>query len=316
MLNFTSYSFLKNTKTETTLKSFLTEEDKNTVSIFGYPDDDGVLKNGGKVGAALGPNSIRTALYKMTPTKVMKNLSLKDCGNLSFENTDLKERHEFASSKVQDELIKNKTCICFGGGHDYGYVDGAAFLNEQVKNNKGKTKESKCPLIFNFDAHFDLRNLDKGVSSGTPFFRLVEEFGTSFKLFEIGIQKQCNSENLFNYADSKENIHTLHYDNLYPDHEFDYTYFKNTVDSSTKEKQICYISVDIDGFSSAFAPGCSQSWPTGFDINSFFKMFNYLNSRFEVKILGIYEVSPPLDVTELTSRLAALIAYRFLELQS
>ncbi len=302
--SFTPYSFNENAKDDLTLKSLLRKNQNHSFSIFGYPDDEGILNNGGKIGAALGPDAIRTCLYKMTPSKKINTISLKDFGNLSFKNLNLKERHAYASKKVKNELSNNKTCISFGGGHDYSYADGSAFL---------KNSNSSKPCIVNFDAHFDLRNLDKGISSGTPFFRLLKEFENSFNLYEVGIQKQCNSQNLFDFADSKENIKTLHYDNLYPNHSFNFSYFKNIFPKKTKD---CYISVDIDGFSSAFAPGCSQSWPTGFDINSFFKMFDYLVLNFNVQLLGIYEVSPPLDHTELTSRLAALITYRFLELKA
>lgn len=304
--SFTPYETTLNKKADLTLKSFLVDSDQS-ISIFGYPDDDGIKFNGGKTGAADGPNEIRKAFYKMTPSPSMDSLKIKDFGNLCFEDSSLEERHDYASNEVKKELDQNKTVVSFGGGHDYGYVDGAAFLNSQL-NSK--------PIIINFDAHFDLRNLDKGISSGTPFFRLIEEFKGSFDLFEVGIQKQCNSKNLFDYAKSKDNIHTLHYDDLYPNHSFDFEFFKKSIEEKTKLKQDCYLSVDIDGFSSAFAPGCSQSWPTGFDMNSFFKMFDYLNDRFNVHMLGIYEVSPALDHEELTSRLAALITYRFLEKRS
>ncbi len=309
--SFKPYQTEENKKSDLTLKSLFTKSDDHKLSLFAYPDDEGIKKNGGKIGAALGPDSIRTSFYKMTPTSSMKSLTLKDHGNLSFKGSNLKERHNFASSQIEKELLKDKICIGLGGGHDYGYVDGAAFL----KASQTKSDSTK-PIIVNFDAHFDLRNLDKGISSGTPFFRLIEDFGETFTLFEVGIQSHCNSLSLFDYAKSKEQIKTLHYDDLYPKNEFDFDYFKTSIDKASTAKQDCYISVDIDGFSSALAPGCSQSWPTGFDINSFFKMFHYLTEKFNVKVLGIYEVSPPLDHTELTSRLAALIMYKFLETQA
>lgn len=306
--SFKPYKFLENRKSDLTLQALNSKVKNPDVKIFGYPDDEGIFLNGGKLGAAHGPSSIRKALYKMTPTAQMEHLVLKDEGDLNFSDSTIRERHEFASSHIKESL--EQKIVSFGGGHDYGYVDGSAFITKfRSKGNNSKSK----PVIFNFDAHFDLRNLEKGLSSGTPFFRLIEEFGESFELFEIGIQKQCNGKSLFEYAKDKKNITTLIYDELYPCHEFDFEHFKKTIDLKTNPKQDCYISVDIDGFSSAFAPGCSQSWPTGFDLKSFFKMFDYLNERFEVHILGIYEVSPPLDHEELTSRLAALITYKFLE---
>ncbi len=300
---FKPYTFQSNSKSDQTIKSLISNEDDHKISVIGYPDDEGIKVNGGKIGAALGPDSIRSAFYKMTPTESMLENKIKDLGNLSFERASLKERHQFCASAVENELKNQKRILSFGGGHDYGYVDGAGFLKASLRK----------PLIVNFDAHFDLRNMDKGISSGTPFFRLSEEFKNTFDLFEVGVQKQCNSKNLFEYAKSKNFIHTLHYDDLYPGHVFDFSYFKEQIETKTTPLQDCYLSVDIDGFSSAFAPGCSQSWPTGFDMSSFFMMFDHLLNRFNVKVLGVYEVSPPLDHKELTSRLAALISYRFLE---
>src|SRR3954469_20549389 len=37
------------------------------VVIVGFPSDEGVRRNGGRVGAAQGPAAIRQALYKLTP---------------------------------------------------------------------------------------------------------------------------------------------------------------------------------------------------------------------------------------------------------
>jgi formiminoglutamase len=306
-LAFLPYQAEKNLKSDSTLKSLLVEGG-HSISIFGYPDDEGIHKNGGKVGAADGPCAIRSSLYKTTPHGKMNSLKIKDFGDLSFEGSSLSERHSFSSEKVFQELNSDKRVIGLGGGHDYGYVDGAAFLKKYIN-------EDIRPLIVNFDAHFDLRNLDHGITSGTPFFRLLEDFGDSFDLLEVGIQKQCNSDLLFEFAHEQTNVITLHYDELYKNHQFQAEIFKKEL-RPTDEKRPCYLSVDIDGFSSSLAPGCSQSWPTGFDTASFFEMFDFLNLHFDIHILGIYEVSPPLDHTELTSRLAALIAYRFLELQA
>ncbi len=78
------------------------------------------------------------------------------------------------------------------------------------------------------------------------------------------------------------------------------------------KKNPCFLSIDIDAFSSAFAPGCSQSWPTGLLPEDFLLTLDFLFQKMNVCGIGIYEVSPPLDVQPLTSRLAALILYRCL----
>ena len=73
-----------------------------------------------------------------------------------------------------------------------------------------------------------------------------------------------------------------------------------------------FLSVDIDAFSSAYAPGCSQSWSTGLIPNDFMNLLKILKKRLEVRALGVYEVSPPLDIDDRTSKLAAQILHSFI----
>lgn len=296
-------------KSDKTIGSFLKtnkEEEANYV-LMGYPDDDGIKYNGGTTGAKEGPALIRKHFYKMTPTKSMEDHRIYDFGDLTFaKDSSLEARHNFAAKKVAEKLKHKKKVLTFGGGHDYGFADGLGFANSLSENDE--------VIVFNFDAHFDLRNLDKGVTSGTPFYRLNEKFKERLRLFELGIQHQCNSESLYNYAQKNTNIKTLTYEEIFPNHTFNADSFKNFVKPMPSTKKPCYVSVDIDGFSSQFAPGCSQSWPTGFDMTSFFNILDIIQANFDIRVFGIYEVSPPLDQNFKTSRLASLIAYRFLQL--
>jgi formiminoglutamase len=45
----------------------LTSSDQPDVVIVGFPSDEGVRRNGGRVGAARGTAAIRAALYRMAP---------------------------------------------------------------------------------------------------------------------------------------------------------------------------------------------------------------------------------------------------------
>ncbi|MGE3758570.1 MAG: arginase family protein, partial [Pseudobdellovibrionaceae bacterium] len=69
---------------------------------------------------------------------------------------------------------------------------------------------------------------------------------------------------------------------------------------------------DIDVFTSAEAPGCSQSWPTGLSVAEFWPAYQWLLKNYDTPLLSIYEVSPALDVDSRTSKLAACIAYEYL----
>lgn len=169
------------------LSSLLTEDPKKAlVHLLGYPDDEGILLNGGRLGASLGPASLRHTLFKMTPGfEFTGSPFIYDQGDLS-PSLSLEGRHQMARTLVKSSYIQNKFVLTFGGGHDYGFSDAAGFLDA---HKKSKLK----PVVINFDAHLDVRPTNQGLTSGTPFFRLIEEKITDFNFLEVGIQEHCNS---------------------------------------------------------------------------------------------------------------------------
>lgn len=279
------------------------DEEAKWLCLLGYPDDEGIKRNGGRIGAKEGPDQIRHWLFRMTPPSNLSHSPICDLGNLEFSNEEsLESRHEKASLELEKQLKKNALGLTFGGGHDYGYPDGKAFLNS--------FKDTK-PLIINFDAHLDVRNLERGVTSGTPFFRLRSEFD-DFEMVQVGIQSQCNSKEHLSWCLEK-GIGVLFLNDFYGKADSLKEIFERTWKHHVSKDRPAFISIDIDGFSSAFAPGCSQSWPTGIEPREFFELFDWLLNQLDVRLVSIYEVAPSLDVQSVTSKLAAQIAYRFME---
>lgn len=269
-------------------------------ALLGNPDDEGIKINGGRPGASFAPDTIRKYFYKMTPSfEVKKTPLIFDVGNINCAK-ELGVRHaesQIISSKI---FSQNAKAILLGGGHDYGFPDCASFL-DNFSNKKNK------PLIVNFDAHFDVRPTNQGLSSGTPFYRLLEKY-KNFEFVEYGIQEQCNSKIHFNWLKNKKaKVITLSQINKNKD------FFKATkFISNLNKKRPTFLSIDIDVFSSAYAPGCSQSWSTGLEPNLFFNLFAELITKLDVKGIGIYEVSPQLDTDDRTSKLAAQIIYKYI----
>ncbi len=70
------------------------------------------------------------------------------------------------SQFVKEQTKAGRIWISLGGGHDYGYGDGAGFIEGHLIAGQRR------PLILNFDAHLDVRPIDRGFTSGTPFFRI------------------------------------------------------------------------------------------------------------------------------------------------
>lgn len=266
-------------------------------AILGYPDDEGIGLNGGRVGAQVAPHEIRTSLYKMTPHLQSAQLpNILDLGNLDKEKP-LAERHEKGREIIASIAKSGKRWISYGGGHDYGYCDSTAF----VQTFPGDA------VVINFDAHMDVRPTDKGLNSGTPFFRLLSEFSGQVDFAEIGIQNQCNSKFHIAWAQSKgAQVFTLDDVNSQGLLPILQKYLQDK-----KSKKI-FLSVDIDAFTSNEAPGCSQSWTTGLFTKDFLEALQWLLKNHDVRGMGIYEVSPPLDSDKRTSKLAALLSHGFI----
>ncbi len=295
--------FFKSTKTgDARLGEFVNTSTtaETTFVIAGYPDDEGIQINGGRLGAKKAPDVIRNYFYKTTPIEKNPAYQIEDLGNLKISGT-LAERHDSVKQTVLQNLEKNKIWIGLGGGHDYGYPDGAGFLKSCIKS---KYK----PLVINFDAHLDVRPTDQGLSSGTPFYRLLTDSELpAFDFVEIGIQKQCNSPAHKEWLKEKT-PYVFELDELLLEGNWAQSLFAKMAPLLV-HKRPTYISIDIDGFSSAIAPGCSQSWAAGLDANSFLLFLTLLKKRLDIRCVGIYEVSPPLDTDDRTSKLAAQILH-------
>jgi formiminoglutamase len=274
------------------------------VSLLGYPDDEGIRLNGGRPGASSAPDVIRSFFYKMTPwfSANEQAIAINDLGNLDTQTLNLKERHHAALHSASQELAQNRFLLTLGGGHDYGYPDAAAFVDAHLK------RKNKQPLVINFDAHLDVRPADQQHHSGTPFRRLIEKYNKQFKFIEVGIQPQCNSIHHLEWLKSQGG-HILTIDQI--ETKGMLASLKKILAKTPKDTPL-WISMDIDGFSQSEAPGCSQSWVRGFRLQDYLQTMRYLIQNFSLNGMGIYEVSPPLDVDSRTSKLAALLMYETL----
>jgi formiminoglutamase len=274
--------------------------------LRGFNDDEGIALNGGRIGARLAPNTIRNFLFKMTPdSKVCQSplpFQISDLGNLEPEDLTLEQRYQLAIKQGLEVYSSSGKLISFGAGHDYGYADAKAFIANK------SSADRKKPIVINFDAHLDVRPLSKGMNSGTPFRRLLQEHPGQFDFYEIGIQPQCNSAHHLKWLESqKGTVFSLEQCKRQGLLQI----LQGQFDMDEQDRPT-FVSLDIDVFKTSEAPGCSQSWPWGLSSEAYFESFQFLSERLDIQGLGIYEVSPPLDIDGATSKLAALAAWSFL----
>jgi len=153
------------------------------VVLIGFPSDEGVARNGGRVGAAAGPAAIRDALARLTPDAcdpapfVSLVERTRDLGDVAVTG-DVERDQNALGAAVGPELALGRFVIVLGGGHETTY---GHFLGYDR------------PLdILNWDAHADVRELkDGGAHSGSPFRQALEHPSGRCRSYSVaGLQPQ------------------------------------------------------------------------------------------------------------------------------
>lgn len=272
---------------------------QKTFALLGYSSDEGVRRNQGRVGAKLGPDAIRKQLGKMSnhlPTET----KLLDFGNLECKDQELEDLQKELSNTVKLFLDNNTIPIILGGSHDlaYGHYNG---LLEHIPKNK-------TIGIINFDAHFDLRPNTDGNNSGSPFYQIAMEHrvkGTPFKYLAMGIRKEANTKNLYEFAEANNAyyLQRKYFSMTHSEHvELRIIQFMEDVD-------YLYTTIDLDGFSSAYAPGVSAASPMGFAPDIALKSLKLIIESEKLLALDVVELNPTLDIDDQTAKLAASIIH-------
>ena len=176
-------------------------------------------------------------------------------------------------------------------------------LREAIK----KSSKNKIGII-NFDAHFDLRPVETKPNSGTPFNQIINEQkqqNSHVDYFAIGIQRQSNIKQLFDIAEQENVEFVVNYD--CESSRAELQILKDKLKPFIDRNDYLYITIDMDGFSSAYAPGVSAPSPLGFTPYFVFKMLKFLFKTNKVLSCDIAELNPTLDRDHLTANLAAKI---------
>ena len=264
------------------------------IVIIGVPTDEGIKRNGGRVGAAQAPDEIRKYLRKLTPhsghssSKSISSLRIFDHGNIS--GASLEEIHLNAKGAIEDYITRGCFVISLGGGHDVTYplVNG---VRQGLKQDFG---------LINIDAHLDVREKKNGFHhSGSSFRLLIEENIVNGKDFtEFGIQPFAAAASHIDWVTSQGS--TVRYS-----HDIQAEGVTKAFKTEISRLDKFYLSFDIDSIRASDAPGCSAPSPVGFTAEDAIMMCYESARSGKLISMDIVEVSPPFDIDGRTSRLAA-----------
>ena len=271
---------------------------KHSLALLGFCSDEGISRNQGRVGASQGPSAFRSQLAKYATHNAIPNLF--DVGDITVEK-DLEASQQALAEVVHQLLAHQAMPLVMGGGHEtaFGHLQG--FIHQPWCQDLA---------IINFDAHFDLRP-SKHSTSGSPFRQfknLCDDKKIPFHYYCFGIQPQSNTPGLF--ATAKEyDVHYRTVEEIYNQPSLLLEDIKGIIG----QHQALYLTVCLDVFDSAFAPGVSAPSAQGLQPWHVIPLLNEIAQSGKLKAMDIVELSPPLDSHHRTAQLSATLASYVIE---
>lgn len=281
----------------------LTDGASAGIALAGFACDEGIRRNGGRIGAAQGPAALRRALSNLP---VMNALPLYDTGDVTCIDAGLEAAQARFAERIASLLDAGHFPVGLGGGHEIAYASYLGLANSD-------TGQGKRIAIVNLDAHFDLRDSPIG-HSGTPFLQALEHarrHAISLDYFCLGVSETANTRRLFSTA---EQTRTRYY--------LDRELTGASVDAKTAQllqwlgpAEIIYLSICLDVLPASLAPGVSAPGARGVAIDVIEALVGAIVTTGRVVLCDIAELSPPFDHDERTAAIAARLVHRMVSLR-
>lgn len=282
--------------------------------IVGFPVDEGVRRNGGRVGASQGPAAIRHWLHRMTPEprdagRMHSALGrVADLGDL-IPTGDLERDQEALAEVLAPHLAHGRTVIVLGGGHETAY---GVFL--------AHARAKRRVFIANLDAHPDVRPLRELEGrlvghSGSPFRQALEHPSQACTGYAVaGLQATSVAAEHLQWMRDR-GAAAAFIDELRRDAAGLVDPLAALppwrADSDDRHGSIM-ASLDLDAVEASSAPGVSAPSPAGLPVEPWLASAERLGRDPRVASLDLVELSPPHDADGRTARLAAVTIWRFL----
>ena len=273
-------------------------------TLIGFACDAGVRRNQGRPGAAAGPALIRRTLANLAWHS--SNL-VYDAGEVVVSSTDelpgdLEAGQEMLGQRVAALLDSGQRVIVLGGGHEVAYGSHLGIAQHVEANTRVG--------IINFDAHFDLRGGTLG-SSGTPFRQIAEHCAAQqhpFHYLCLGVNEDANTAALFATASALNAEWKLDSDM----NSWQISALRKQIDDFVVRMDRIHLSIDLDVFPAAIAPGVSAPAARGVSLDIIECLLGDIVASGKLMLADIAEYNPLYDVDSRTARLAARLAGRLM----
>jgi arginase family enzyme len=155
--------------------------------------------------------------------------------------------------------------------------------------------------LITLDAHFDMRDLDQGLSNGNPVRALIEDGLPGANIAQVGLASFANSRAMHEDAIAAGNL-------VITIGDVRERGIANAMDRALDHVAHCdalVIDCDIDVIDRSQLPGAPGSRPGGMAPHDFFHAVRRLARDPRVRVIDLTEWDPPLDPSDLSALTAA-----------
>ena len=274
-------------------------EPARTLAVLGAPACLGSITEGR---CDLAPAAIRRALerfgtYHVGILRDVRQVAVRDEGDLPIAAKLPAASFDAIREAAARLLGEAGTLLLLGGDNS---------ITRAGVHGLGAPLE-RCGLVT-LDAHFDLRDLDAGLTNGNPVRALLADGLPGRNIVQIGIQSFANSAAYAEVArDAGIGVVTAeeaHHAGLAG------TVAERLADLSGRVEAI-YVDADLDVLDRVFSPAAPGSRPGGFAVWELREAVRAAGACPKVKVLDLVEIDPERDVADATVLAAAACVLEF-----
>jgi formiminoglutamase len=271
------------------------------VVLVGFACDEGVRRNGGRVGAKDGPRAIRQGLANLA---WHQDRPVYDAGDVRCDDADMEDAQSRLAEVVADAIRAGHRPLVLGGGHETAWGTFQGIVAAKPKATVG---------VINIDAHLDLRADEPG-NSGTPFAQIANWFERNDRRFRylcLGVAQPSNTKALFERAAALKA-------EVFQDYVLapsSIRLIQVQVAEFVKSVDFVHLSIDLDVLPAAVMPAVSAPAACGVPLESVEPLAGRTLADGKVVATDLVELNPSFDIdgrgARTAGRLAWIVAHRW-----
>ena len=260
----------------------------------------------GLVGAPLASGSVTPGRCDLAPALLRETLRrigrydvetghelstrIADRGNVEIAGSSIEEATPLIRSAVGASVESHALTLLVGGNNAVTRpgVLGLGMPLDQVG-------------LITLDAHFDMRDLDEGLSNGNPVRALIHDGLRGPNIAQVGLASFANSRAMHDDALAGGNL-------VVTIREVRENGIGHAIERALDHVSHCdalVVDCDIDVIDRSQFPAAPGARPGGMAVHDFFAAVRKLASNPRVRVIDLTEWDPPLDPTDLSALTAA-----------